>query len=177
MTRGRGRSAEADRVASSPSVPEAIEGTRRADRLLLFDVGGSHGADDVARVLADLGPRLVDPDTEVVAVGDGHEVDRRTAAILAERGVRVIAGRDGPGGRHGVPLAVAAGLWLAGSKPGAMLEIVSDDLTFDTVGNVAASRGAIFRRRSYSAAETPANADGPIVPHGRRPGRRGRRRR
>jgi hypothetical protein len=51
-----------------------------------------------------------------------------------------------------VSLAVAAGLWLASCDAGAVLEIVTDgadDHTFDTVGYVAARRGAVFRQLSH----------------------------
>jgi uncharacterized membrane protein YgcG len=44
---------------------------------------------------------------------------------------------------------VGSGVWLAGARPGDVIEIVSDDRAFDAVGDVAASLGVTFRRLSY----------------------------
>jgi hypothetical protein len=46
-------------------------------------------------------------------------------------------------------IAVGAGVWLAGARPGDMIDIVSDDQAFDAVGDVASSLGVQYRRLSY----------------------------
>ena len=46
-------------------------------------------------------------------------------------------------------IAVAAGVWLAGTRPGDMIDVVSDDQAFDAVGDVASSLGVQYRRLSY----------------------------
>src|SRR5438046_2511183 len=75
--------------------------------------------------------------------------------------------------------AVRAGVWLAGARPGDVLEIVSDDRAFDAVGDVAAALGITFHRltaRTLTGAPTaepgrPASGGD----RSRRRGRRGRR--
>jgi hypothetical protein len=37
-------------------------------------------------------------------------------------------------------IAVTAGMWLGESRPGDVLEIVTDDLAFDAIGDVATSQ-------------------------------------
>ncbi len=77
---------------------------------------------------------------------------------------------------------MSAGVWLAGARPGDVLEIVSDDRAFDAVGDVAAALGIAFRRLSYrTLTGTPQEprveadtAGGTVRRRGRR-GRRGRR--
>jgi hypothetical protein len=46
-------------------------------------------------------------------------------------------------------IAVAAGVWLSGARPGDRIDIVSDDRAFDAVGDVATSMGVTFRRLSH----------------------------
>jgi len=48
-------------------------------------------------------------------------------------------------------IAVTAGIWLAGARPGDVLDIITDDQAFDAVGDVAAGRGVDFHRLSYRA--------------------------
>jgi hypothetical protein len=104
-------------------------------------------------VLAELAPRVLRGEIELLAVGDWVAVGPQMARLFASHGVRLIAGAPDPGSgsRGGVSLAVAAGLWLASCDAGAVLEIVTDgadDHAFDAVGYVAARRGAIFRQLS-----------------------------
>src|SRR5207244_12508346 len=47
--------------------------------------------------------------------------------------------------------AVTASIWLAGARPGDVLDIITDDQAFDAVGDVAAGRGVDFHRLSYRA--------------------------
>src|SRR5262249_43000173 len=70
-------------------------------------------------------------------------------------------------------IAVAAGRWLAGARPGDSLDVVSDDRAFDAVGDAAAATGVIFRRISYRALAPSAHrAAPPGRGAGRAPGRR-----
>ena len=123
--------------------------------LVLHDVAESTGVAAIARALDDLGPQALHTDGAVLAVSAGRTLDPQAEDVLAGRHVRSIpvGPEPGPGSRRGVTLAVAAGLWLSRSKPGDILEIVSDDLVFDTVGNVATGRGAVFRRVPYRQPE------------------------
>jgi len=122
--------------------------------LVLLDIGESTGVAAIASALDDLGSQSLNSDGAVLAVSAGCTLDPEAALLLARRRVRSIPVRPEPGSgiRRGVALAVAAGLWLSSSKPGDLLEIVSDDLIFDTVGNVATGRGAVFRRVPYHQA-------------------------
>jgi hypothetical protein len=70
-------------------------------------------------------------------------------------------------------IAVAAGGWLANAAAGDLLVIVTDDQAFDAVGDLAATRGILFRRVSYrglGARTKSPTTDGQSA----RPARRGR---
>jgi hypothetical protein len=82
-------------------------------------------------------------------------------------------------------IAVAAGVWLAGARPGDVLEIVTNDRAFDAVGDVASSLGIAFRRLSHQGLPGAAPDDEPAATeprrhaadaHPHRRGGRGRRR-
>ena len=155
-------------------------GAPTARHLLVVDVDESSGVDEIARLLADLEPRILRADTELLAVGDWRALVDEAAALLVRRGVRLVpsAPHLDRGSRRGVPIAVAIGLWLSGSAPGAALEILSEDHAFDTVGEVATSRGAIFRRLPWpqSVARSGAAGGQPTRDQARPKSRRRRRR-
>lgn len=145
--------------------------------LLVVDLDACGGVDEIGRLLADLKPRVHGADTQLLAVG---VVAREAVAFLVRSGVRLISSAPEleRGSRRGVPLAVAVGLWLSGAAPGAALEIVSDDPTFDTVGEVARSRGATFQRlpRCQSLAASGAEDAQPTRDRAHPKSRRRRRR-
>ena len=66
-----------------------------------------------------------------------------TARLSTPQAARVVERADNTGD------AIESGVWLAGARPGDMIDIVSDDQAFDAVGDVAASLGVQYRRLSY----------------------------
>src|SRR6185295_6135894 len=73
--------------------------------------------------------------------------------ILAKRGAQCVHSAPSVGVRDwsDLRIAVAAGVWLAGGRPGDTIGIISDDQAFDAVGDVASSLGVTFHRLSYRA--------------------------
>jgi hypothetical protein len=124
--------------------------TRRA---IFFDVENSSRPEHVERVLAHLRLDFVGTATELVAVGNWRVVGHETARILAQAGAHLVHSAPATGVRDwsDLRIAVAAGVWLAGARPGDSVEIITDDQAFDAVGDVASSLGVVFRRTSYRA--------------------------
>src|SRR5439155_4485288 len=91
--------------------------------------------------------------TESFAVGNWRVIGHATARLLARQGAALVHSAPSVGVRDwsDLRIAVASGVWLAGARPGDVIEIVSDDRAFDAVGDVAASLGVMFRRLSYRA--------------------------
>ncbi|HYR95590.1 MAG TPA: hypothetical protein VEM57_02595 [Candidatus Binatus sp.] len=165
-----------------PPEPERPRPSLR--RGIFFDVENSSRVDHVARVLAYLEVDRINRATELVAVGNWRVINHETARMLAQRGAHLVHSAPSTGVRDwsDLRIAVAAGVWLAGARPGDVVEIVSDDQAFDAVGDVATSLGVEFRRLSYRAltgapAEVPRDepAREPRSRRRRRGGRRGRR--
>src|SRR5581483_132140 len=149
-------------------------------QVVFFDVENTSRPEHVARVLDHLELDWVGRDTELVAVGNWRVVSHETARLLAQRGAQLVHSAPAAGVRDwsDLRIAVAAGAWLAGARPGDQIAIVTDDQAFDAVGDVAASLGVGFRRLSYRAlagivgevaAEAPAAevaaADAHTAPH------------
>jgi hypothetical protein len=124
--------------------------TRRA---IFFDVENSSRPEHIARVLDHLKIERSGQRTEVVAVGNWRVIGGDTARLLARHGVQLVHSAPATGVRDwsDLRIAVAAGVWLGGARPGDVIEIVSDDRAFDAVGDVAAMLGVNYRRLSYRA--------------------------
>jgi len=122
-------------------------------QVVFFDVENTSRPEHVARVLDHLELDWVGRDTELVAVGNWRVVSHETARLLAQRGAQLVHSAPAAGVRDwsDLRIAVAAGAWLAGARPGDQIAIVTDDQAFDAVGDVAASLGVGFRRLSYRA--------------------------
>lgn len=153
-------------------------------RAIFFDVENTSRSEHIARVLAHLAVDRVDRRTEFFAVGNWRVIGHDTARLLARHGAALVHSAPSVGVRDwsDLRIAVASGVWLAGARPGDVIEIVSDDRAFDAVGDVAASLGVTFRRLSYrgllgTVAQQPA-VEGAERDHrgGDRDGRRRRRR-
>jgi hypothetical protein len=133
-------------------------------RAIFFDVENTSRAQHIARVIEHLQIDRVGHRTEFLAVGNWRVIGHDTARLLARHGADLVHSAPSVGVRDwsDLRIAVAAGAWLAGARPGDVIEIVSDDRAFDAVGDVAASLGITFRRLSYRAlagappAEMPA---------------------
>src|SRR2546426_2002064 len=161
--------------------PPAREPPRPTTRHAIFyDVENASQPVHIARVIEHLAIDRVGRRTELVAVGNWRVIGADTARLLARHGAQLVHSAPSTGVKDwsDLRIAVSAGVWLAGARPGDVLEIVSDDRAFDAVGDVAAALGIAFRRLSYRTLTgapqgTPLEADtgGP----GRRRGRRGRR--
>ncbi len=137
------------RTPSAP--PPATATTRLRCRAVIFDVENSSRAAHVTAMLDHLGVRACSPDTRLLAVGNWGIIGHETARLLARHGAELVHTAPAFGVKDWTDLriAVTAGMWLGASRPGDVLEIVTDDQAFDAVGDVAAGRGVVFRRLSY----------------------------
>jgi hypothetical protein len=165
----------------SPPEPERPRAALR--RAIFFDVENTSRAENVARILDHLAIDWAARRTDFIAVGNWRVIGADTARLLARRGAQLVHSAPSTGVRDwsDLRIAVGAGVWLAGARPGDVIEVVSDDRAFDAVGDVAAALGITFVRRSYGslAGLAPAAAvvheEAPAAPRGDR-SRRGRRR-
>ena len=133
-----------------PEPPPARPARRRG---VFFDVENTSRAGDISRVLDHLALDWVGWSTEFTAVGNWRVIGHDTARLLAHHGAALVHSAPSVGVRDwsDLRIAVSAGVWLAGARPGDVIEIVSDDQAFDAVGDVAASLGVTFHRTSYRA--------------------------
>jgi hypothetical protein len=134
----------------APEPPRPLPSQRRA---IFFDVENSSKAEHVSRVLAYLSVDRASRLTDIIAVGNWRVIGHDTARLLAKHGANLVHSAPSVGVRDwsDLRIAVAAGVWLAGGRPGDTIEIISDDQAFDAVGDVASSLGVTFRRMSYRA--------------------------
>ncbi len=157
-------------------------------RGIFFDVENTSRAQDIESVLRHLMIDRVGIETDFTAVGNWRVIGHETARLLAQNGAHLVHSAPSTGVRDwsDLRIAVAAGVWLAGARPGDMIDIVSDDQAFDAVGDVASSLGVTYRRLSYRAIRghaheavvraATADGDGRSAHRGRGRGGRGRRR-
>jgi hypothetical protein len=134
-----------------PPEPPVVRPTRR--RGIFFDVENTSRAVDISRVIDHLQLDWAGWTTAFTAVGNWRVIGHDTARLLAQHGASLVHSAPSVGVRDwsDLRIAVSAGVWLAGARPGDVVEIVSDDQAFDAVGDVAASLGVTFRRTSYRA--------------------------
>jgi len=164
-------------------------------RAIFFDVENTSRAEHIARVIEHLAVDRMASRTEFIAVGNWRVIGHDTARLLAKHGAQLVHSAPSVGVRDwsDLRIAVAAGVWLAASRAGDVIELVSDDRAFDAVGDVAASLGITFHRLSFRrlagmrageiVAEVPAPVAAPAGDsrggdsrgRGRRRGRRGGR--
>src|SRR6266446_9688563 len=161
-----------------PTPSPALPANQRA---IFFDVENASQPGRVAQVIELLAIDRLGCRTEFVAVGNWRVIGPETARLLARHGAQLVHSAPSTGVRDwsDLRIAVSAGVWLAGARPGDVLEIVSDDRAFDAVGDVAAALGITFHRLTartlggVSPAE-PSHA-APATERGQRRGSRGRR--
>jgi hypothetical protein len=151
-------------------------------RGIFFDVENTSRAQDIEYVLRHLMIDRVGIDTDFTAVGNWRVIGHETARLLAQNGASLVHSAPSTGVRDwsDLRIAVAAGVWLAGARPGDMIDIVSDDQAFDAVGDVASSLGVVYHRLSYRSLKGHVAADVAHAEPGdgrRRRGRGGRGRR
>jgi len=122
-------------------------------RAVIFDVENSSRVEHIARMLEHLGLGTLDRQTRLMAVGNWGVIGYDTARLLARHGAELVhtAPAFGVKDWSDLRIAVTAGIWLAGARPGDVLDIITDDQAFDAVGDVAAGRGVDFHRLSYRA--------------------------
>ena len=162
-----------------PPAPERRRPTTR--HAIFFDVENTSHPAHIERVIERLAIDHLGRSTEFVAVGNWRVIGHETARLLARHGAQLVHSAPSTGVRDwsDLRIAVSAGVWLAGARPGDVLEIVSDDRAFDAVGDVAAALGITFHRLTartlggVSPAE-PSHA-APATERGQRRGSRGRR--
>jgi hypothetical protein len=133
--------------------PEPLPPRPARRRGIFFDVENTSRAADISRVLQHLELDWEGWSTEFTAVGNWRVIGHDTARLLAHHGAALVHSAPSVGVRDwsDLRIAVSAGVWLAGARPGDVIEIVSDDQAFDAVGDVSASLGVTFRRTSYRA--------------------------
>jgi len=162
--------------------PPAPDRLRPASRhAIFFDVENTSNPAHIERVVGRLAIDHVGRSTEFFAVGNWRVIGHETGRVLARFGAQLLHSAPSTGVRDwsDLRIAVSAGVWLAGARPGDVLEIVSDDRAFDAVGDVAAALGITFHRitgRTLSGAP-PVESSRPAAAGDRsqRRGRRGRR--
>ena len=149
-------------------------------RAVIFDVENSSRVEHIARMLEHLGLGTLDRQTRLMAVGNWGVIGYDTARLLARHGAELVhtAPAFGVKDWSDLRIAVTAGIWLAGARPGDVLDIITDDQAFDAVGDVAAGRGVDFHRLSYRALAGAKQiaSRGPASDGGARRRRTGRRR-
>jgi hypothetical protein len=157
-----------------PEPPPARPARRRG---VFFDVENTSRAGDISRVLEHLALDWVGWSTEFTAVGNWRVIGHDTARLLAQHGAALVHSAPSVGVRDwsDLRIAVSAGVWLAGARPGDVIEIVSDDQAFDAVGDVAASLGVSFHRTSYRALAGRQQSSGVAAPAADSRPRRSRR--
>lgn len=162
-----------------PEPDRVLASTRRA---IFFDVENSSRPEHIARVLDHLGIDRHGRRTDIIAVGNWKVASPDTARLLARHGAQLVHSAPASGVRDwsDLRIAVTAGVWLAGARPGDVVEIITDDRAFDAVGDVAASLGIAFRRLSYRGLvgvprEVPAAPAAPAKESSDQPSRRRRR--
>ena len=183
------RTATPERVFAGRVKPAAAPAPLPTGRRAIFvDVENSSRADHIGRVLDHLAIDRADRRVDLIAVGNWRVIGADSARLLARRGAQLVHSAPSTGVRDwsDLRIAVSAGVWLGGGRPGDLIEIISDDRAFDAVGDVAAVLGVEYRRLSYrnltaglaAAAEEAPAAEAPAPREGRggRRGGRGRRR-
>jgi hypothetical protein len=167
-----------------PREPERPLPARR--RAVFFDVENTSRPEHISRVFDHLAIDWSTWRTDLIAVGNWKVIGRDTARLLARQGAHLIhsAPSVGVSDWSDLRIGVAAGVWLAGARPGDILEIITNDRAFDAVGDVAASLGINFRRLTHQGlgaaaheAEAPAPTRAPASDGQPRRRGRGRRRR
>lgn len=162
--------------APAPAPERPLPASRRA---IFFDVENTSRAQHVAQAVEHLAIDQLGLRTEFIAVGNWRVIGADTARLLARHGAQLVHSAPSTGVRDwsDLRIAVGAGVWLAGARPGDVLEIVSDDRAFDAVGDVAAALGIAFRRLSYRALTGASEREEPEAVEAAPPPRAGRRRR
>lgn len=119
-------------------------------RAIFFDVENTSRAEHIGRIIDHLAVDRGTRRTDFVAVGNWRVIGHDSARVLARHGAQLVHSAPSVGVRDwsDLRIAVAAGVWLAGARPGDVLEIVSDDRAFDAVGDVASTLGIVFHRLS-----------------------------
>ena len=162
-----------------PPAPERRRPTSR--HAIFFDVENTSNPGHIERVIERLAIDHLGRSTEFFAVGNWRVIGHETARVLARHGAQLLHSAPSTGVRDwsDLRIAVSAGVWLAGARPGDVLEIVSDDRAFDAVGDVAAALGITFHRlTARTLAGAPAAEPSRVAStsdRGRRRGRRGGR--
>jgi hypothetical protein len=147
---------------------------------IFFDVENTSNPGHIERVVERLAIDRAGRSTEFFAVGNWRVIGHETGRVLARFGAQLMHSAPSTGVRDwsDLRIAVSAGVWLAGARPGDVLEIVSDDRAFDAVGDVAAALGITFHRltaRTLASAAPVESGRPAAADRGRRRGRRGRR--
>jgi hypothetical protein len=148
-------------------------------RVIFFDVENTSRPEHIARVIDHLAVDRLGKRTEFIAVGNWKVIGPETARLLSHHGAQLVHSAPAAGVRDwsDLRIAVSAGVWLAGARPGDIVEIVSNDRAFDAVGDVAAGLGIAFRRLTYQVLAGLPATPAPAAVDGKTDGRLTRRRR
>src|SRR2546427_3286874 len=120
-------------------------------RAVIFDVENSSRVEHIARMLEHLGLGTLDPQTRLMAVGNWGVIGYETARLLARHGAELVhtAPAFGVKDWSDLRIAVTAGIWLAGARPGGVVHIITGDPALHAGGGVAAGRRLGFPPLSY----------------------------
>src|SRR5437867_5445621 len=157
--------------------PEPERPWPAARRMIFFDVENTSRPEHIARMIEHLSIDRQGRRTDFVAVGNWRVIGSASGRLLARHGAHLVHSAPSTGVRDwsDLRIAVTAGVWLGGARPGDAIEIVSDDRAFDAVGDVATTLGVSFRRLSYRALSGGQAAPMPVE-RVVEPGSRGRSR-
>jgi hypothetical protein len=127
--------------------------------MILFDVENTSRAQQIDRLVRNLGIDRAAHGTQFLAIGNWRVISDGTARALSRHGAELVHSAPVGGVKDwsDLRIAVAAGVWLSSARPGDRIDIVSDDRAFDAVGDVAASMGVTFRRLSHRRPPSEAN--------------------
>jgi hypothetical protein len=148
-----------------PRPPRPLPEQRRG---IFFDVENTSRPEDIDTVLRHLIIDRIGIDTDFTAVGNWRVIGHETARILAQAGANLVHSAPSAGVRDwsDLRIAVTAGVWLAGARPGDMIDIVSDDQAFDAVGDVASALGVVYHRLSYRSLTGHVAIEHSVAPAG-----------
>src|SRR2546428_7572125 len=124
-----------------PPAPERHRPTTR--HAIFFDVENTSNPGHIERVIERLAIDHLGRSTEFFAVGNWRVIGHETARVLARHGAQLLHSAPSTGVRDwsDLRIAVSAGVWLAGARPGGAPEGASDDRAVHPAGDVGPGAG------------------------------------
>src|SRR2546425_7793076 len=122
-------------------------------RAVIFDVENSSRVEHIARMLEHLGLGTLDRQTHLMAVGNWGVIGYDTARLLARHGAELVhtAPAFGVKDWSDLRIAVTAGIWLAGPRPGGVVRNNPGEQALQSGGEVASGRRGGFHLPPFPA--------------------------